>query len=59
MDAGCHCPCATTPSIPLLHNNDKGDEAEAVVATTSLMATMTSTIMTDEEAPLTLLVHPY
>jgi hypothetical protein len=48
-----------TPSIPLTHNDDKGDEAEAVEAiTSSLRATTISTFVTNEDAPLTLPIHP-
>jgi hypothetical protein len=43
-----------TPSIPLLHDIDEGDEAEAAAATTSLTA-----FVTNEDAPLTLPIHPY
>ena len=54
MNVGYHRPCAMTPSIPLLHDIDEGDEAEAAAATTSLTA-----FVTNEDAPLTLPIHPY
>ena len=51
MLVGCHCSCAMLPSIPLMHNNNKGDEVEAAEATTSsLMATTMSTLVTNEDA---------
>ncbi len=59
MDVGCHYPRATTPSIPLPHDGNEEDEAEAAAATTSLTAATTSTFETCEDAPLTIPVHPY
>jgi len=60
MLAGCHRPCATPPSTPLTHDDDKGDKAEAAEASTtsSLRATKISTFMTNEDAPLALPIHP-
>ena len=54
----CHRPCAMPSSTPMMHDDNQGDEGVSAEATTSsLRASTISTFVTNEDAPLTLLIH--